>query len=326
MAENIHDKGYKRLLSKKRNFLNMLKDFIGESWVGQISEEDLVLIDKEFILKDFKEKEADVIYSVKLKDADNTEVLFYCLIELQSSVDYTMPFRLLIYMVELLKRVFLDTDENIREQKDFKLPAVIPIVLYNGADNWTAVRSFKEYLSGHENFSNRVIDFDYILLSINQYADETLLQIGNLVSSVFMLDKKHKEDRLLQRLSKIAKVFSKLSPDEQIDLIDWIRDVLVKKAKVNDKGQVEDIIETFKMGDEADMTYAIERYLDEVEEKGIIKGKVEGKIEGKIDSIIEIIKRLHISLSEAMDIVKLPDMFKNDVISKLREQNIFYIE
>jgi len=37
----------------------MLKEFIKDSWVEQISEEDLVLIDKEFILKDFKEKEAD---------------------------------------------------------------------------------------------------------------------------------------------------------------------------------------------------------------------------------------------------------------------------
>ena len=120
MAESIHDKGYKRILSKKSNFYDLLHNFISKSWVAQISEEDLILVDKEFILKDFRDKEADVIYRVKLKNKSNggyTEILFYCLIELQRSVDFTMPFRLLIYIVELLRRVFMDTDENTRKQK-----------------------------------------------------------------------------------------------------------------------------------------------------------------------------------------------------------------
>ena len=42
--------------------------------VGQINEDDLLLIDKEFILQDFKGKEADIIYRVKLNDENKTEV------------------------------------------------------------------------------------------------------------------------------------------------------------------------------------------------------------------------------------------------------------
>ena len=45
--------------------------------------------------------------------------IFYVLQELQSSVDFTIPFRLLRYMVELLNDVFKNTDEKVRERKDF---------------------------------------------------------------------------------------------------------------------------------------------------------------------------------------------------------------
>jgi len=133
-----------------------------------------------------------------------------------------------------------------------------------------------------------------------------------------MLDKKQKGNGILKRLSKITHVFSKLSPDEQIDLIDWIRDVLAKKIQNSDKGQVEEIIKSFKIGDETVMTYAIERYLDEVEEKS--------KIDAKIDSIIGIIQKFNVSLTDAMDAVKLQDKYKIDVITLLNEQNILYIE
>ena len=327
MAEKIHDKGYKRILSKKKHFLSLLKDYISESWVTQINEDDLLLVNKEFILKDFKSKEADIIYRVKLNDADKTEVLFYCLIELQSGVDYTMPFRLLIYIVELLKKVFLDTEEKIRERKGYRLPAVVPIVLYNGAETWTAVRNFKEYFTGNLYFSDKLLDFNYLLLSVNQYTDDELLKFGNLLSSVFLLDKKQDVDRLIKNLSVVKHIFNKLSVDDQIDLFEWIRDVLFKKAK--NRNEITDVIDEFMKGGENTMTYAIERLFDEIEEKakneGKIEGRIEGEIKGKIKIVTEFIKKYNIPLSEAMETAQLPSKYKRRVITQLKKQNITYM-
>jgi predicted transposase YdaD len=44
MPENIHDKGYKRILSKKRNFLDLLKHHIKAQWVDRIHGEDEPMI------------------------------------------------------------------------------------------------------------------------------------------------------------------------------------------------------------------------------------------------------------------------------------------
>lgn len=57
LPENIHDEGHKWLLSKKKNSLGLLKNFVNEAWILEINEDDFELIDKEFISRDFKDKE-----------------------------------------------------------------------------------------------------------------------------------------------------------------------------------------------------------------------------------------------------------------------------
>ena len=266
MPEKIHDKGYKRILSKKKNFLDLLKNFVKASWVESVKESDLELIDKEFIPQDFREKESDIIYKVRLGEK---EAIFYFLIELQSTVDYTIPLRLLVYTVELYKRLFLDASENDREKKGFRLPPVVPCVLYNGESAWTAASRFREYLDGFETFGDHIIDFKYVLLNVNNFTDESLHEIGDLVSSIFLLDKKQDTKRFLQNLKWVLKATEGLVQDEQIELKDWLSDVLTKKAKGENKEVIEEMLKLQKKGDVDEMTYAIERMMDDLETKGM---------------------------------------------------------
>lgn len=55
-----------------------------------------------------------------------------------------MPMRLLFYMTEVWRDILKNTDKNQRKRKAFKLPAIIPIVLYNGKNKWTANMNFKK--------------------------------------------------------------------------------------------------------------------------------------------------------------------------------------
>ncbi len=78
-----HDTGYKYLLSSKKAFLQLLRSFVQAGWAEGVDEASLIRVDKSFILQDFKNKEADLVYRAKLKDK---EVIFYVLMELQSTV------------------------------------------------------------------------------------------------------------------------------------------------------------------------------------------------------------------------------------------------
>ncbi|HBN83210.1 MAG TPA: hypothetical protein DDZ89_05145, partial [Clostridiales bacterium] len=129
-----------------------------------------------FILNDFKGKEADLLYKIKI---DGQEIFFYILMELQSTVDFQMPYRLLQYMVEIWRTLLKDTESKqgkfMARRKEFKLPVIIPCVLYNGSSRWTVSRNFKETLEEVEMFDGSVLDFEYILIDISSYGQNELL-------------------------------------------------------------------------------------------------------------------------------------------------------
>lgn len=264
LADTIHDKGYKKIFSKKKNFIDFLKKYINESWVNTINEDDLTLIDKEFISEDYLEKESDIIYKASLNNGEGS-VYFYCLLEMQSSVDFSMPFRLLCYMTELLKKEFSNVPREKRKRKEFKLPAVVPIVLYNGKTSWTAELSFKNYFVCGEKFGNAVIDFTYLLLDLTKESEEFIVSTNNLIDNIFVIDKNKSKDEVIEVLRKTIVRFSKLNTEERNELIIWLRGTL--KAYVNNEKEVEEIIEQVEKGKVGNMksgiAMAFEDYAEE---------------------------------------------------------------
>jgi len=150
-----HDEGYKYILSKASNFLHFLKKYFPSPWTADISVGDLEKVDRSFITPEFGEIDSDLIYKLKIGGSD---VYFYILVELQSQIDHTMPFRLLRYMVELLSDIFQNIEEKVRTRMDFRLPAIVPIILYNGDNNWTVVRTFREYTENYKIFGDNIIN------------------------------------------------------------------------------------------------------------------------------------------------------------------------
>ena len=181
---NPHDRGYKSLLASKEIFLELLRSFVDMGWVSLIDPETITRIDTTQILQDFSEKEADLVYRLKIKGRD---VIFYLLLELQSSVDFQMPYRLLVYMMGIWRDVLKNIDPKEAERKEFRLPSIVPIVLYNHKDRWTASRNFKETLAEAELFKEFVVDFKYILIDVNRYQKKTLTALDNFIESVSKL-------------------------------------------------------------------------------------------------------------------------------------------
>ena len=273
--ENVHqssDKGYKSILEHKQTFIELLKSFVKESWVNEIEEDNLEYVNNSFILRDYKDKEADILYRMKVRDR---EVIFYVLLELQSSVDYTMPFRLLLYMTEIWRQEFYNTDNNVRERKDYKLPAIIPIVLYNGAKQWTAYTSFKNMQAGNELFGKHILDFEHILIDVNRYNDVELYEIGNMISSVFLLEQKVDSQEFIKRFYKLVHFLKALSPEQWARFKRWIINIIIPKFGEEVREKLDKIIEDSDIGEVEKMVSNIEIMLDEMVEKAEIKGKLD---------------------------------------------------
>ena len=260
-------------------------------------------------MQDFSDKEADIVYRLRLR---GTEVIFYVLLELQSTVDHTMPFRLLQYMVEVWRDVYNNTPERERMRKGFRLPAIVPAVLYNGKKGWTASRNFREYQSGHERFAGRLLDFSYILFDVVRYDEEDLYRAANVVSSVFYLDQTVDPRELVGRIRKLADVLKGMDPGEFRQVMVWLRNVIKRKLPGLLQEEVDRVLEETEPREVDKMITNIERTLDEMQrvaeargmEKGIREGQTKGKIEGKVEVARAALKK-GLSMDDVVEITGL---------------------
>jgi hypothetical protein len=274
---NKHDKGYKYLLFNKRTFLEFLRSFVENGWVEKIYEDNIVRVDKKYVLQDFAQKEADIVYRGKIIEEED---LFFVLIELQSRVDFTMPYRLLLYMMEIWRDVFRNTPKKIRERKNFRLPPVIPIVLYNGKYTWTAAKSFKDMIAQNSLFSEYIPDFQYILVDINRFNEEKLLEVGNLISSVFYIEQK-RDTEVIERLTKLVSTLDTLDNDDKQTFKNWLKAIVSQGLSKHMRKKVSEIIEKNEEVDSmiSNLTKAIIEDRKKSKQEGIAEGMAKGKAE-----------------------------------------------
>src|SRR5690625_3548109 len=320
---NEHDIGYKFLLSSKKVFLQLLRSFVNKDWVDQIEETQLEKTDKSYILQDFGEKEADLVYHLQIKDQ---EVVFYVLLELQSKVDFQMPFRLLAYMLEIWRDILKNTPKNKTKRKAFKLPIIYPIALYNGISDWTAPFNFKDMLHGIDLFDEQILDFKYTLIDVNRYEKQELLQLSNLISSVFLLDQNIKEVKeLFIRLRELTDTINQLSEQELLLFKAWLKGIVIRRFPKKNHKDIEKVIDQTKAKEVgimiSNLEKNLERFIDESIEKGIEK-RIEKGIEkgikvgiekGEKNTSIKIAKRMLLKGMSTDDIIELTKLTKEEI-------------
>lgn len=302
-----HDKGYKNIFSKKHNFLHFLKKYIKADWVSNIDEKDLVPINTTFIDEEYQNKESDIIYKIKFKDS---EIIFYILLELQSTVDQIMPFRLLKYMTELMKREFDNTPKNEREATNYRLPAVVPVILYNGSDNWTAVKSFKEYVQGYKQFGEYIVDFKYFLLDLNRITEETILSTNELLDIIFALDQTPNRKNMERILKIAAENLGEMSDDDRNDMLGWLKYIYLNC--ITDENTKTEILHRFKRGDITNMMYGMDMYVE--------KERNKSKREGEEEKALEIAKKMIAKNKPINEIIEFTGLTEKEIIA-LKKDN-----
>ncbi len=129
-----HDRGYKLLFSDPTLLEELLRGFLPGEWTGRLDFTTLERVGNSFVSADLRERHSDVIWRLRLRGEGEGWVYLYLLLEFQSTSDRFMALRLLTYIGLLL-------EEIVRKEKlkpEDRLPAVLPLVLYNGERRWRA--------------------------------------------------------------------------------------------------------------------------------------------------------------------------------------------
>ena len=294
--DNSHDKGYKRIFSIKKHFLHFIKKYIALEWMMDLKEEDLELIDKEFITDQFDTYESDLVYKVYTKES---VVYLFFLLELQSYNDFTMPFRLLVYMTAIWLDHFKNCDKNKRSQKGYRLPAIMPIVLHNSERNWTASCKFSQMISNAELFGKYVVDFEYALVSVNTLTESKISNSNTLIDNIFLADKKRTRQDWTDGIAELMQRIRAMDTNDLNEWITWFSNV-IRKLNEDERGE---LITQLKEGDEKDMCSSFERLLN----KEKAEGWKDGRAEGKAEAVIELLE----------DLGELSDSLRNCIMEQM---------
>lgn len=308
---HIHDKSYKDLYSKKEIAIDLFKNFINKEFTKDLKADDLTLVNKSFISSDYEETESDIVYKAKIGDS---EAIFYILLEFQSRVDYRMPLRLLFYMVEIL-REFSKNENHDKNDRNIKIPAVIPIVLYNGKQVWDVPSEFRKMFYNEEKFHSGVLNFTYDVFDVNNgFTKEELINSKNVTAAIFLLDQKITPQEFLERVKSIAIFFDGLSDEELKAIKHWIKntteDTLAKQATEvleADKGEVLSMV--------ANNAFIIKEMEENAEKRGEARGEKKGEAKTKLElarALLDVLDDETIATKFGLDV---------EVIRKLREES-----
>ena len=210
--------------------IDMLKD---------VQPEDIEDISERFIWLWQEGRDSDSVKKIRItKDGQEISLYLIALIEHQSSVHYDMAFRILRYIVMLLNEYAKDQEKlhpGITKTKGFRYPPILPVVFYDGTDNWTAVRDFKDRVFLSDVLDEYIPSFQYLVVPLQKYTDQELIEKGDELSLIMLVDKLRNASDF-KKFKDIPEEYlehiSRNSPESVLKLISSIIAVLLYKLNV----------------------------------------------------------------------------------------------
>ena len=160
--------------------------------------------------------------------------------------------------------------------KKILLPPIFPLVLYNGDKKWEHSNKIADFIENNSVLGKYGINFDIFMIKENEYSVNDLIEIGNVVSTLFMTDVNYDIDIIYKEVQKILdkngitipvklflNYFKQMSINEKFDTIDnkeleklyktkdevnymFLTAIRKEKKQIRNEGKIEGKIETAK--------------------------------------------------------------------------------
>lgn len=298
-VNNSHDKIFRSILDRKKDACYIINKALN----FKITENEIEKYNSSFVTRHLENRESDIVYKLK-----NDEVYF--IIEHQTKIDYTMPLRMLEYKIEVMRSATRGKNIN---NKNAKVPLVIPIVLYTGHKKWDAKLNLAEI---QPEYRGDIKDYiGYNLIDVNNYTDKELLQSEAFIAKAMLIEKTMDVREFIEIVHKIN---HNIKTEEDKELLENIIrfDYGCKLGDELTEKLIKDLKGDGGMLASAEMVWKeFDGYFIRGRKQGRIEGRIEGKREGKRENMLEVAKTMleeNFSISQIAKITKLTeDEIKN---------------
>jgi predicted transposase YdaD len=207
-----HDGFFKTVFSDPVHAAAELRAILPDRVARHIDWDSLQAVHASFVDAALNQRHGDLMFSARL--VEGHEVYLWLLFEHQSTIDRWMPLRMLEMAVAFLKGWRKEHPEALR------LPAILPMVLYQGATSWTAPRSLAELYDLSDqalhDLGEFLLSLRFVLDDLRVTPDDELLQrrVSDLARVALVVMKHVTSEHLLDQLARLHAEITRLLATE----------------------------------------------------------------------------------------------------------------
>lgn len=235
-VKNEHDQGAKIVFENPEMCVQFLDGYIPIDCLKGLKAEQIEDMSQRFVTMWDNERDSDVVKKIHLNP--DMELFLIAIIEHQSDVDFTMVMKLLRYMIMIWTDYEKEMEEKqpgITKMKEFKYPPILPIVYFEGTGAWTAAKRFSERIALSDVFEEYIPDFHYKVVRIHDYTDDEIIEKGNELSLIMLVNKLKKSEDII-KLKELPKNYlenlQEHSTKQLLELIATVVSVFMRRMNV----------------------------------------------------------------------------------------------
>ena len=215
-AGPMQDPNYKRLFSFPRMVEDLLRGFLPGDWLDELDFSTLQKLPAEYVSDELLKRHGDCVWRLRRR---GEWLYLLVLLEFQSTDEPRMALRILTYTSLLYQELV----RNDALDAGGRLPAVLPVVLYNGEARWRAALEVGELIApvGPELASYQPSQ-RYIVVDERHVGVEDL-PASNLMSAVLGLEQSRTPVDLVRVAGRLVEWLRDSDDDLKRAFADWVR-------------------------------------------------------------------------------------------------------
>ena len=271
----LHDENYKRLFASPLMVRDVLRACLPAHRLAAADFSSLGKLSPEYVSDELRTRHGDTVWHLRL---GRRRAFLLVLLEFQARDDRLMALRVLTYTGLLLLELARSQPPEVAGER---LPAVLPVVLYNGTKPWSAapdmgslITPVGPWLAPYQPAQR------YYLIDLQRVAPDDL-PYRNLLRAVARLEQSRSPQDVMRAVKALQRWLPQRGAEElRRAFADWLHQMAERMAP---PGALVPAIRTLE---EASMTL-VERvaewpkqWLREGREQGVAEGREQGRVQG----------------------------------------------
>ncbi|MBF0421316.1 MAG: Rpn family recombination-promoting nuclease/putative transposase [Magnetococcales bacterium] len=235
-----HDRFLKLLLSDPERAAHLLRERLPVEISELLSDELPELVVGSFVDQELQEYLTDRLFRVRT--VHGQEAFLYALVDHKSYPDGFVAWQLLRYMVRAL-------EQWERENPKWKrLPVIVPLVVYHGADTWRIPNNFLALVDASTEWRPYLLDFKFSLFDLGHIEDHRLSKQPHLRAWLLAAKYATRDGKQLEIKDFLVEVLTEVPADDFMIIMRYV-------------------VETYTNYDEKDVREIVRRVRPKEEEK-----------------------------------------------------------